>query len=168
MSRAMQDALTAPAARVRQAFNTKWSQALNFADSTLRNKNRKVSPIASHMRAMYKCDVKGVLLKAYDNEDERPSQDQTKKSSKIASKGTLRGAVFITLADGPRNIMEPLSWSDSSKTSHLLPFNCEPGHLHWRHSSAAVSGVNGKDWGEVAFTDSGRLGGGGEGGCLEG
>ncbi|KAK5233975.1 hypothetical protein LTR47_005093 [Exophiala xenobiotica] len=46
-------------------------QALNFADSTLRNKSRKVSPVTSHMLAMYKCAVKDVLLKSYNNEEEK-------------------------------------------------------------------------------------------------
>lgn len=44
---------------------------LRFADHSLRNKKRKVSPIAHHCLTLYKATLKAVLEKEYDDNDEK-------------------------------------------------------------------------------------------------
>lgn len=46
-------------------------EGLLYADQTLRNKKRKVSPGAQHCLTMYQCAIKDVLAQDYDNEEER-------------------------------------------------------------------------------------------------
>lgn len=46
-------------------------EGLTFADHTLRNRKRIVSPITNHCLTLYKATVKAILLEEYADEDER-------------------------------------------------------------------------------------------------
>ncbi|KAK3362555.1 hypothetical protein B0T25DRAFT_8603 [Lasiosphaeria hispida] len=60
-----------PAVNISAYTDARWMEGLQFADHSLRNKKRKVSPIAQHCLTLYKATLKAVLEKEYDDEDEK-------------------------------------------------------------------------------------------------
>lgn len=83
-------------------------RALNFADWTLRNTKRKVSPITSHILSMYKCALKDVLDVLYNNETE-------KKTILVDIVAWERGIAKATNTE----LVHASLKADSAKASHV-------------------------------------------------